>query len=398
MADQRFCLRWNNHQPNLVNVMTGLLNSEMFVDATIAAEGRKIQVHKVVLSACSSYFQMLFNETPCQHPIIIIKDMSYNHLKILIEFMYYGEVNISQDQLPVILKAAESLQIKGLAEKSNLLATPQPMETEYSLLSPSAKRKKMHMRTSSDKSDNNSSMEDNSVKTEQNNLAISSQPVLHGQETSKLIHSSAGGVPKHSSSENINQKPPEASKRIRTLVRQPNLKVNDYEIKVEMSQLIKNEPNDETEPVIRVLERQSSEPNPSSTNTLSVPKPTIVKQHSQPTESIPMTRGYLTEDLSTSSAQTNTDDTFNGSTRSDHCPLLRSGPALGCSFCWNTIDTRGRFLRRKTKYHCPECNINLCLVPCFQEFHEKQTQTTKPNDSTDNNCRSQKTTVEDVAG
>ncbi|XP_050422086.1 longitudinals lacking protein, isoforms H/M/V-like isoform X2 [Adelges cooleyi] len=209
MADQRFCLRWNNHQPNLVNVMTGLLNSEMFVDATIAAEGRKIQVHKVVLSACSSYFQMLFNETPCQHPIIIIKDMSYNHLKILIEFMYYGEVNISQDQLPVILKAAESLQIKGLAEKSNLLATPQPMETEYSLLSPSAKRKKMHMRTSSDKSDNNSSMEDNSVKTEQNNLAISSQPVLHGQETSKLIHSSAGGVPKHSSSENINQKPPE---------------------------------------------------------------------------------------------------------------------------------------------------------------------------------------------
>ncbi|KAF0762964.1 sex determination protein fruitless-like isoform X2 [Aphis craccivora] len=58
MADQRFCLRWNNHQPNLVNVMTGLLNSEMFVDATIAAEGRKIQVHKVVLSACSSYFQV----------------------------------------------------------------------------------------------------------------------------------------------------------------------------------------------------------------------------------------------------------------------------------------------------------------------------------------------------
>lgn len=30
--------------------------------------------------------------------------MSYNHLKTLIEFMYYGEVNISQDQLPVILK------------------------------------------------------------------------------------------------------------------------------------------------------------------------------------------------------------------------------------------------------------------------------------------------------
>jgi len=32
--------------------------------------------------------------------------MSYNHLKTLIEFMYYGEVNISQDQLPIILKVS----------------------------------------------------------------------------------------------------------------------------------------------------------------------------------------------------------------------------------------------------------------------------------------------------
>lgn len=70
MADQRFCLRWNNHQPNLVNVMTGLLNSEMFVDATIAAEGRKIQVHKVVLSACSSYFQVSSKILEIKIPLI----------------------------------------------------------------------------------------------------------------------------------------------------------------------------------------------------------------------------------------------------------------------------------------------------------------------------------------
>lgn len=57
---------------------------------------------------------MLFNETPCQHPIIIIKDMSYSHLKILIEFMYYGEVNISQDQLPIILKVSVLVLIYSL--------------------------------------------------------------------------------------------------------------------------------------------------------------------------------------------------------------------------------------------------------------------------------------------
>ncbi|CAB4061396.1 unnamed protein product [Lepeophtheirus salmonis] len=53
-----------------------------------------------------------------------------------------------------------------------------------------------------------------------------------------------------------------------------------------------------------------------------------------------------------------------------HCPKAREGPALGCNFCWNTTDINGRILRRKTKYHCPECQANLCIVPCFQSYHE----------------------------
>jgi len=57
--------------------------------------------------------------------------------------------------------------------------------------------------------------------------------------------------------------------------------------------------------------------------------------------------------------------------RSGHCPVLRPGPALGCNYCWNSVDQCGRILRRKTKYHCPECHINLCIVPCFQEYHER---------------------------
>ncbi|KAK8722492.1 hypothetical protein OTU49_012244 [Cherax quadricarinatus] len=54
-----------------------------------------------------------------------------------------------------------------------------------------------------------------------------------------------------------------------------------------------------------------------------------------------------------------------------HCPVLRGGPALGCNFCWNSTDPQGRVLRRKTKYHCPECRTNLCIVPCFHEYHKQ---------------------------
>lgn len=58
MAVQQFCLRWNNHQPNFISVFTNLLSNESLVDVTLAAEGKQLQAHKVVLSACSTYFQV----------------------------------------------------------------------------------------------------------------------------------------------------------------------------------------------------------------------------------------------------------------------------------------------------------------------------------------------------
>lgn len=58
MASQRFCLRWNNHQSNLLSVFDQLLHDESFVDVTLAVEGQLLRAHKMVLSACSPYFQV----------------------------------------------------------------------------------------------------------------------------------------------------------------------------------------------------------------------------------------------------------------------------------------------------------------------------------------------------
>lgn len=60
MTVQQYCLRWNNHQPNFISVFSSLLSSQSLVDVTLAAEGKHLQAHKVVLSACSSYFQVIY--------------------------------------------------------------------------------------------------------------------------------------------------------------------------------------------------------------------------------------------------------------------------------------------------------------------------------------------------
>ncbi|KAJ9599921.1 hypothetical protein L9F63_009749, partial [Diploptera punctata] len=115
-SPQQFCLRWNNYQSNLTNVFDQLLQSESFVDVTLACDGHSVKAHKMVLSACSPYFQSLFFDNPCQHPIVILKDIKWPELKAVVEFMYKGEINVSQEQIGPLLKVAESLKIRGLAD------------------------------------------------------------------------------------------------------------------------------------------------------------------------------------------------------------------------------------------------------------------------------------------
>lgn len=116
MSSQRFCLRWNNHQSNLLSVFDQLLHDESFVDVTLAVDGQLLRAHKMVLSACSPYFQALFVNHPDKHPIVILKDISYADMKSLLDFMYRGEVSVDQDRLTAFLRVAESLRIKGLTE------------------------------------------------------------------------------------------------------------------------------------------------------------------------------------------------------------------------------------------------------------------------------------------
>merc|ERR1719412_1871910 len=72
----------------------------------------------MVLSACSSYFEQLFINFSEPNQIVILKDTSFLDISAIIDFMYRGEINVSQDRLSSLLKTAENLKVKGLAEVS----------------------------------------------------------------------------------------------------------------------------------------------------------------------------------------------------------------------------------------------------------------------------------------
>ncbi|XP_067613257.1 protein tramtrack, beta isoform isoform X2 [Eurosta solidaginis] len=139
---QQFCLRWHNHQTSLLSTLPVLLDQSHLTDVTISAEGRTLRAHRVVLSACSTFFLELFHTLDTtNHPIVIIPGASFAAIVALLTFMYSGEVNVYEEQIPMLLNLAETLGIKGLADvqhnKTNRRAATAPPapppETEHFL-------------------------------------------------------------------------------------------------------------------------------------------------------------------------------------------------------------------------------------------------------------------------
>ena len=100
--DQQFCLRWNDFQTNMVASFKHLRDEKSFCDVTIATEGQHTKAHKMILCACSPYFKNLLEQNPAKHPIIILKDVPFQHLTAILEFMYAGEVNVAQVNMMVV--------------------------------------------------------------------------------------------------------------------------------------------------------------------------------------------------------------------------------------------------------------------------------------------------------
>jgi len=108
-------LKWNNHKTTFFHVLSNIRKKEAYCDSTLACDGRFYPVHKLVLSTCSDYFEQMFEKTKDKQPVIVLKDIRHEELEALLNYMYLGEVNVLQNDLSGLIKAAECLRIKGLA-------------------------------------------------------------------------------------------------------------------------------------------------------------------------------------------------------------------------------------------------------------------------------------------
>jgi len=114
MEEENFSLRWNDFEENISAGLQDLRKSNNFFDVTLLSDGGQVGAHKLILSACSSFFRKILVSNPHQHPLIYLKGVTKEEIVNLLNFMYCGEVNIAQAELSSFLAAAEDLKVKGL--------------------------------------------------------------------------------------------------------------------------------------------------------------------------------------------------------------------------------------------------------------------------------------------
>ena len=117
---KKFSLKWIDFK-STVSKSFGILRQEKdFFDVTLVSDDeRQIPAHKLVLSACSDFFKSILRNNSHSHPLLYLSGIHSTNLSLILDYIYQGEVQISQEHLNSFLEVAQKLKIEGLIKTAN---------------------------------------------------------------------------------------------------------------------------------------------------------------------------------------------------------------------------------------------------------------------------------------
>ncbi|XP_021937135.1 kelch-like protein 10 [Zootermopsis nevadensis] len=107
----------NQSRTETSDPMKEVREEKLFCDAVLRSEdGGVFPVHRVILSKCSAYFRKLF--TTIQHTSeetdIVLRGVSSDMMTRILDYVYFGEVDIRSDNAGQLLVTADNLCIPEL--------------------------------------------------------------------------------------------------------------------------------------------------------------------------------------------------------------------------------------------------------------------------------------------
>ena len=114
-----FCLCLKDFEGKSKIYWQELQNEKKFCDVTLVCEDKQIDAHKLVISSRSPVLENILKLNKTFHPVIYLRKVKSRDLQNLLNFMYQGEANVSEEDLNNFLEIAVDLNIRGLGEKKH---------------------------------------------------------------------------------------------------------------------------------------------------------------------------------------------------------------------------------------------------------------------------------------
>ena len=114
-------LQWKDFKENVNSAFGRLRNDREFTDVTLASEdGQQMEAHKVILAASSPFFEEILEKNRHPHPLIYLKGIQSKHLLAALDFLYFGEANVLEEDLESFLAITEDLRLKGFTDQKQI--------------------------------------------------------------------------------------------------------------------------------------------------------------------------------------------------------------------------------------------------------------------------------------
>lgn len=106
------------HSNQLLKGLNQLRQRRELCDVELCAGDNRVSAHRVVLSACSPYFNAMFTGKllESQKQVIHLKEVDENALHVLVDFAYTGKARVTQENVQLLLPAANMLQLSRVKE------------------------------------------------------------------------------------------------------------------------------------------------------------------------------------------------------------------------------------------------------------------------------------------
>ena len=88
---------------------------DSFSDVTLVSQDlQEFSAHKLVLSACSTFFQEILQTRQKDHLVLFLSRVTSKDVSNILEFLYQGALNVPADEVDQFLSAGNLLKIKGI--------------------------------------------------------------------------------------------------------------------------------------------------------------------------------------------------------------------------------------------------------------------------------------------